>query len=287
MKKAIVVGAGPSGVSAAIYLIRGGVAVTLIYRDKGALGKAEHVGNYYGFAEGISGEELFERGLAQARNLGVEIVNDEVVGLGYTEKLAVMTKEKTYEGDVVVLATGAARIAPKIQGVKEFEGCGVSYCAVCDAFFYRGKDVVVVGNGAYAMHEASELAVGSRTVRIVTMGKEPEFEVPTEGNIIVDKRKLVSISGNDAVESVEFDDGTTTPVDGVFLAVGIAGSADFAKKVGAETNGARIVVDGDCATTIPGLYACGDCVGGVLQIAKAVCDGAKAGLHAAKYLRDL
>lgn len=286
MKNAIVVGAGPAGVSAAIYLVRGGVAVTLIYRDKGALGKTEHIENYYGFPDIISGVDLFERGLAQAKNLGVEIVNDEVVGVGYTEKLAVMTKEKTYEGDVVVLATGAARIAPKIKGLKEFEGCGVSYCAVCDAFFYRGKDVIVVGNGEYALHEAKELAVGSRSVTIVTMGKEPEFEVPKGGNIVVDKRKLVAITGAESVESVEFDDQSTMPISGVFLAVGIAGSADFAKKVGAETNGVRIVVDDDCATTIPGLYACGDCVGGVLQIAKAVCDGAKAGLHAVKYLRN-
>ena len=119
------------------------------------------------------------------------------------------------------------------------------------------------------------------------MGKEPEFEVPKDGNIVVDKRKLVAITGAESVESVEFDDQSTMPISGVFLAVGIAGSADFAKKVGAETNGVRIVVDDDCATTIPGLYACGDCVGGVLQIAKAVCDGAKAGLHAVKYLRNL
>ena len=92
MKNAIVVGAGPADVSAAIYLVRGGVAVTLIYRDKGALGKTEHIENYYGFPDIISGVDLFERGLAQAKNLGVEIVNDEVVGVGYTEKLAVMTK---------------------------------------------------------------------------------------------------------------------------------------------------------------------------------------------------
>lgn len=288
MKQAIIIGAGPAGVSAALYLARGGVAVTMIYRGKGALEKAEKIANYYGFPDGLTGEALFDRGLLQAQNAGVWTICDEAVGIGWGEKLAVMTKDKTYEGDVVVLATGAARVAPKIRGLREFEGRGVSYCAVCDAFFYRNKSVIVVGNGAYALHEARELAVGSRSVRIVTMGKDPEFELrPQDANIAVDRRKIVDILGEDAVRAVAFDDGEQLPIDGVFMAVGIAGSADFAKKAGAQTDGVRIVTDENCATTVPGLYACGDCNGGLLQIAKAVADGAKAGLHAVKYLRNL
>lgn len=286
-KKAIVVGAGPAGISAAIYLIRAGIPVTLIYKDKGALGKASSIDNYYGFPNGIPGSDLFDRGIEQAKALGVEIIPEEVVGLVWEEKLTILTKNAAYPGDVIVLATGAARIAPKIDGLKELEGCGVSYCAVCDAFFYRQKDVAVLGSGEYAMHEATVLADTSKSVTLYTMGKTPEFQTSDRENIHVDTRKIVRLNGQDSLESLELEDGSVIPMAGLFVAVGVAGSSDFAKKVGAETDGARIVVDDNCATTIEGLYACGDCNGGMLQVAKAVYDGAKAAQHAIKYLRNL
>lgn len=287
MRKAVVVGAGPAGISAAVYLVRSGIEVTVIYRDKGALGKTNHIANYYGFPETITGTELFERGVLQAKNLGVRVVEDEVVALEYGDaNLCVRTNGGEYGGDVVILATGASRMAPKIEGLKTFEGRGVSYCAVCDAFFYRGKEVVVIGNGSYAFHEARVLAQTSKSVRIVTMGLEPTFHVEEcAQNIEIDKRKVVCIQGNDCVESIAFDDGSCLSVAGVFLAIGVAGSADFAKKVGAETDGPRILTDENCATTVPGLYVVGDCNGGMLQIAKAVYEGAKAALHAVKAMK--
>lgn len=285
-KKAIIVGAGPAGISAAIYLVRAGISVTVIYKDQGALGKASAIENYYGFAKAIPGPELFNQGLEQAKSLGVEIIQDEVVGLVWEEKMTILTKTASYPGDVIILATGAARIAPKIDGLKELEGCGVSYCAICDAFFYRQKNVAVLGNGEYALHEATVLADTSSSVTIFTMGKDPEFQPSDRENIHVDARKIIHLNGTDSLESLELEDGSVVPMDGLFVAVGVAGSADFAKKVGAETDGARIVVDDNCATTIEGLYACGDCNGGMLQVAKAVYDGAKAAQHAIKFLRN-
>ena len=286
-KQAVIVGAGPAGISAAIYLIRAGFPVQVIYKDMGALGKTDAIENFYGFAEPVKGPELFETGLAQARRLGVEIIQDEAVGLSWAEKMTVLTKTAEYPGDVIILATGAARIAPKIDGLKRLEGVGVSYCAVCDAFFYRGKDVAVIGHGEYAMHEASELLGTSNSVTIFTLGREPEFVAPDNPKLKIDTRKIARLNGEEALESLELEDGTVIPVAGLFVAVGVAGSSDFAKKVGAETEGARIVVDEDCKTTLDGLYACGDCVGGMLQICKAVVDGAKAASHAIKYLRSL
>ena len=286
-KTAIIIGAGPAGISAAIYLARAGIDTTVIYKDQGALGKTDQIENYYGFQNPITGPELFETGILQAKRLGVRIIQDEVVGLAWGEKMTAVTKNEQFPGDVIVLATGAARIAPKIDGLKRLEGHGVSYCAVCDAFFYRGKDVAVIGNGDYARHEATELLATSNSVTIYTLGKDPEFQAPQNPKLRIDKRKISRLNGEDALDSLELEDGTIVPTAGVFVAVGVAGSADFAKKVGAETNGARIVVDEHCATTLPGLYACGDCVGGMLQIAKAVYDGAKAASHAIKYLRTL
>ena len=286
-KQAVIVGAGPAGISAAIYLVRAGFPVQVIYRDAGALGKAEAIENYYGFEEPIKGDALFERGLMQARRLGVECIQDEVVGLSWGDKLTILTKSGQYPGDVIILATGAARIAPKIEGLKRLEGYGVSYCAVCDAFFYRQKDVAVIGNGEYALHEAMELVGTSKSVTIFTQGREPEFSVPDVPNLSIDKRKINRLNGENSLESLELEDGSIFPVSGLFVAIGVAGSSDFARKVGAEVEGARIVVNEDCATTIDGLYACGDCIGGMLQVAKAVYDGARAASHAIKYLRNL
>ncbi|MBQ9395324.1 MAG: NAD(P)/FAD-dependent oxidoreductase [Proteobacteria bacterium] len=286
-KEAVIVGAGPAGISAAIYLVRAGVPVTIIYKDEGALGKAVSIDNYYGFPGGISGHDLFVRGLEQAKELGAKVVQDEVVGLVWEEKITVLTKSERYPADVIVLATGAARIAPKIEGLKDLEGRGVSYCAVCDAFFYRQKDVAVIGNGEYALHEATVLADTSRHVTIFTLGKEPEFGAVECDNIEVDRRKIMRLNGQESLESVELEDGSIIPVSGLFVAVGVAGSSDFARKLGAEVDGARIVVNADCASAIEGVYACGDCNGGMLQVAKAVYDGAKAASHAIKYLRSL
>lgn len=286
MKNAVIIGAGPAGITAAIYLVRAGIQTTVIYKDMGALGKTAAIDNYYGFPETISGPELFERGLAQARRLGVEIIQDEAVGISWEDKMTVLTKTGRYPGDVIFFATGAARIAPKIDGLKKLEGYGVSYCAVCDAFFYRNRDVAVIGSGEYALHEAEVLSNTSRSVTIYTLGKAPEFTLPAGSSIIVDTRKVVRLNGEDALESVELEDGTITPMAGVFVAVGVAGSADFAKKVGAEVEGVRIVTDEDCKTSLDGLYAIGDCGGGMLQISKAVHDGAKAAVHAIKFLRD-
>ena len=283
---AVIIGAGPAGISAAIYLVRAGFPVTVVYRDMGALGKTESIENFYGFPEPVSGSELFNRGLAQAKRLGVDCVQDEVVGIEWADKMTVVTQNARLPGDVIILATGAARIAPKIPGLKELEGRGVSYCAVCDAFFYRGKNVAVLGAGDYAKHEALTLAATSAHVTIFTMGKDAEFgELPE--NVTVDARPVSKLNGTESLESVELGDGTVVPLAGIFVAVGIAGSADFARKLGAETDGVRIVTDENKATSLPGLYACGDCTGGMLQVAKAVYDGACAATHAIKYMRSL
>ena len=131
--RAIIVGSGPAGVSAALYLARAGVSVTILSKDGGALLKADKIENYYGFAEPISGKELYEQGLANAKRLGCTIKEEEVIGVSFLNTLAVQTTEATYEAEAVILATGASRTAPKIDGLARLEGHGVSYCAICDA----------------------------------------------------------------------------------------------------------------------------------------------------------
>lgn len=284
MANVIIIGNGPAGISTALYTTRAGINTTIIGKDHGALGKASEIENYYGFSQPISGKDLIANGMEGARRLGAEIVSDEVLGISYGDKLTVITKDGEYEADSVVLATGTSRTAAKIKGLKEYEGHGISYCAVCDAFFYRGKDVAVLGNGNYALHEALELLPTSNSVTILTNGKEPDFQL-TE-NINVNTNIIDSIGGNDVVEEIHFQNGESILVSGLFIAIGVAGSTDLAKKIGAETKSNKIIVDENMSTNIPGLYAAGDCTGGLLQISKAVYEGAKAGTEIIKYVRN-
>ena len=293
MGKVIIIGSGPAGVSAALYTLRGGHETIIITKDRdgGGLAKAEKIENYYGLSEPISGKELLEKGLAGALRLGATLVEDEVVGLVYESSLVVTTTKSRYEADAVVIATGASRRTASIKGLAEYEGNGVSYCAVCDGFFYRNKPVVVLGNSEYAFHEASALLPLASSVTLLTDGKEPEGKVP-EG-IVVRKEKIKEIVGDAEalasldlmkVAKVSLEGGDSISCDGIFVAYGVAGSTDLAKKIGAATEGNKIVIDETMATSIPGLYAAGDCTGGLLQVAKAVYEGAQAGNSIVKFL---
>jgi len=284
MPKAIIIGNGPAGISAALYTARAGIETTVIARDEGALSKAEKIENYFGFSEPIEGKELLRRGLAQARRLGVELRQEEVVGISFGEKLTIATRGGSCEGDAVILATGAPRKTPKIENLAGLEGAGVSYCAICDGFFYKGKDVAVLGCCEYAAHEAVELIPLAKSVTLLTNGEKPIDALP-EGLSGVIVKKIARLTGEGRLSGVDFEDGTSLAVSGLFVAQGIAGSADLARKIGAETVGNRIVVDAGMATNVPGLFAAGDCTGGMLQIAKAVAEGAEAGANAVKYIR--
>lgn len=285
MPNVLIIGNGPAGISASLYTARAGVDTTILARDAGALAKAEKIENYYGFAEPVSGRELLDRGIAQAKRLGVSFETAEVVDLSYDGRFVVTTKTGAYQGDAVVLATGAPRTAPKIKGLPELEGAGVSYCAICDGFFYRGKDVAVLGCCEYAAHEAQALLPLAKSVTLVTNGEKPIDNLP-EG-VAVNTARIAALEGEGRLSAIAFEDGSRLNIDGLFIAQGVAGSAEFARKIGAETVGNRIVVDERMSTTIPGLFAAGDCTGGMLQISKAVCQGAEAGAQAVKLLRNL
>lgn len=286
MADVLILGNGPAGISAAAYAARGGLKVAVIGRDGGSLQKAEKIENYYGFAQPVSGQELISAGIEQAKRLGVEVIADEVLAIDYDgESYTVTAKGESHRARCVILATGSARKAPRIPGLAEYEGKGVSYCAVCDAFFYKGKDVAVLGGGEYALHEALELLPVVGSVTMLTNGGEPAVEVPPEIKVI--KEPVAALLGESVLQAVTFKDGTSLSVSGVFVAIGVAGSSDLARKLGAEINGTAIVVDAEMQTALPGLFAAGDCTGGMLQVAKAVYEGAKAGTNALKYVRAL
>ena len=283
MPEIVIIGSGPAGVSAALYAARAGAKTTVLTRGHGALDRAELIQNYYGFAEPISGAELERRGIEGAKAVGVEFVTTEAVGLTYTDRLTVETLAGDFPADAVILATGASRAAPRIPGLAGLEGHGVSFCATCDAFFYRGKDVAVLGSGEYALHEVQALLPVVKSVTLLTGGAPLTAQFPPE--VAVRTEPVEAILGEERVTGVRLPGGETLEVSGVFVAQGVAGSTALARKLGAEVEGNRIVVDERMQTTLPGLYAAGDCTGGLLQVAKAVYEGAVAGTEAAKAVR--
>lgn len=281
--QAIIIGGGPAGVSAALYLARAAIKTLIIENGPGALSRAHKIDNYYGVA--ASGSELYTKGLEQAKALGITVINDEVLNVEYTDSFTVHLKNtaKILTAPVLLLATGTKNITLNLPELVEFEGKGVSYCAVCDGFFFRKKQVAVLGNSAYALHEAEYLKHLATSVTILTNGKDDSLAVAA--GFTVRKEVIKAIVGENKLQSIHFAEGPALNVDGLFIAMGTADSTDIARKLGAQLDGRFIKIDTDCATNIPGLFAAGDCTGGLMQIAKAVHEGARAGLAALKFIR--
>lgn len=283
MYDAIMIGSGPAGLSAALYTSRAGLDTLVIGKDRGALEKADRIENYFGMAEPVSGCELVENTKAQAKNLGVDLVEDEIFHISWNGHFILEGKNGTYEALAVLLATGTGRKTLKIKGLKELEGRGVSYCAVCDAFFYRGRDVAVLGNEDYAIHEMSQILPVVKSAVLLTDGKELKAEVPEGVRVI--RKPLLSVDGTERVEGITFEDGSSIAAEGLFVALGSAGAMELARKAGAFTEGQNIKVNEKMETNIPGLYAAGDCIGGILQISTAVGEGAQAAMSMIPFVR--
>lgn len=289
MYDVIIVGAGPAGISASLYTQRANLKTLVIYKktEKSSLEKTEKIENFYGFKNGISGNELYQNGIEQAQKLGVNFLEDEVINIRKEELFEVQTTKQNIRAKKVILATGNPKKKPQIKGIEKFEGKGVSYCAICDGFFFKNKRVAVIGNGDYAISETNDLINLVKSATILTNGEKNNLHGFRAENVEINDKKIKEIKGNNNIEEIEFDDNTNIKIDGIFIAQGVAGSTEFAKKLGAEIQNNKIVVNENMETSINGLYACGDCVGGLYQISKAIYDGTKAGMQVIKYIKKI
>ena len=228
---------------------------------------------------------MFNNGIKQAQNLGIDVLEEEIIDIKPEEDscFEVKSTSHNYETKSVIIATGNKKVNPNIKGIKEFEGKGVSYCAICDGFFYKDKKVAVIGNGEFALNEANDLSNLVDKLVILTNGKE---KLNTD-KYLIDTRIIEGIYGNDKVEYIQFEDGEKIAIDGVFIAEGIAGGSSFAKKLGIISNEDSIIVDENMQTNINGVFACGNVTGGLLQVSKAVYEGAKAGLSVVQYIKSI
>ena len=284
MNNVIIVGGGPAGISASLYTLRAGIKTTIMSAGGGALEKAREIENYYGFSAPVSGPDLFAAGIVQAERLGAGIIPGEVVGIEEKDSgFTVKTAASSYDAKVVILATGATRAKPKWQNLENYEGKGVSYCAVCDGFFFRGKDIAIAGSGPYALHEAQVLLPIAGSLTICTDGKPITADFPQE--VKITEQSVLGLEGEQALSCVRFKDKTALEVSALFIAIGTAGSSELANTIGAVVKNGDIAVDECMRTSIPGLLAAGDCTGGMKQIAKAVYEGAAAGTEAVKIIQ--
>lgn len=274
----IVIGNGPCGISCAIYLKRYGFNPIVVGKDMGALAKAHKIENYYGVMP-ITGEELVNLGIKQAQQLGIDVITDEVLSIEFSDGYSVHCKNNIFQVKTIMLALGASR--NRIQKAEKFEGSGVSYCATCDGFFYRKKKTAIIGSGEYMAHELDVLRNIIPDLTVFTDGEELKVDVK---DIPVITDKIVSFNGNEHLESITTEKDTYE-IYGCFIAKGSASGVTIAKHLGLGVDGNYIIVDENMMTNIPGIFAGGDIIGGLLQISKAVSDGAIAATSISKYLK--
>lgn len=285
-----IIGMGPAGLQAAIHASRRKASTVVVGKPGASAASGAEMDNYFGTGS-VSGDDLIARGMAQAESTGAVLVRENVISAGRSGDSFELRLEG---GDVVsakavVIATGVSRTKLGIPGEKELFGKGVSYCAVCDCGFYRGRRVVIVGNESEAAVSA-EMMTGfaSETSWVawdmqaspVLVSKARDAGVPIHGS------RPKAVLGTDRVEGLELEDGTVIPADGVFIELGARSSADIAMDLDVmpETDDS-IKVDGGCATSVPGVFACGDVTGRPWQVAKAVGQGCVAGTNAAAYAK--
>ena len=271
-----VIGAGPAGYSAAINARKREKSVIVIGQNTGWLSRAESIENYPGMP-GVSGQEMLRKMADQAAAMGAELrggVVHQVIAMG--ESFALSLGADFIEARKVILATGA-RQPRLLEGEERLLGRGVSYCGTCDGMLYRGKNVAVIGAGAEAVPEANFLM---GLCQSVTYFGKPDPAL--DARIQVRAEKVTKISGETRAQSLTAG-GEEIPFDGVFIFREAMALSSLLP--GLEMDGAFIRVDRQMRTSLPGVFAAGDCTGLPLQVAKAVGEGCVAALAAAQALK--
>ena len=286
MRKCIIIGAGPAGMNAALYLKRAGIDVVLIEKEVpgGEMLKTNKIENYLGF-ESIDGGELALKMSKQIKDLGIKIMKDKVLNVTKSDKFIVEMEKEKIEADYVIVATGRTPRKLGLRGEDELTGKGISYCAVCDGAFYRGKEVAVIGGGDAALTEALYLADLCAKVYVVVRrdlraSEALQSRVKAKENIIVLKNVNVSkLDYDERLSSIILDDGKTLPVSGMFIAIGGMPQLNFLDDLDVMIKNGYIVTNDKMESSVKGLYAAGDVrYKDYYQIVTAVSDGAVAAL---------
>lgn len=286
MYDCIVIGKGPAGMSAALYLGREGYKVLVIGKD-GSLEKCNVLENFLGI-NAISGTEFIQIAERQIGNVGVEIKREKVLKVYEKEEVFnVVTDTKEYTAKSIVLALGAKKGSVKVKNVDKFIGKGVSYCVSCDGFFYKNKNVGVIGSSEYAVEEALNLKNYTDNVTIYTNGKDMDISekyVSELTSFNIDNRKIERLEGKDELEYIVIDKDEKIRIDGIFIANDTPNIDDLSNSLGVMFKDNKIVIDENNMTNVNGVFVCGDMINSFKQVSTAVGSGAVAGYACIKYL---
>jgi len=298
----IIVGGGPAGLAAGLYTSRAGLKSLLL--ERGILGgqivNATLVENYPGFPGGISGSELGSLMHQQAVRYGLEVVTAEVIGLTPGQPYSISTTEGNLEAAAIVIAAGSEYRKLGLVGEEKLSGHGVSYCATCDGFLFRGKKVAVVGGGDTAITDALELSQHAKKVYVIhrrdqlragqTLQQRAfaqpklEFIWSTVVDEVMGEKMLKGLR----LCNVKTGQHSILEVAGVFVAIGLMPNSQRFSDILELNDAGYIVTDETMATSVPGIFAAGDIRrNSVRQIAAAVGDGATAAMSAFKYLQEI
>jgi thioredoxin reductase (NADPH) len=306
IRDVIIVGSGPAGYTAAVYAARAELR-PLVFEGSitagGALINTTEVENFPGFPDGVMGPQLMSQMRDQAERFGAELVPDDVVAMDLTGDIKTVTDTEgtVYEAKTVILAMGSAYRKLGLPDEDRLSGHGVSWCATCDGFFFREKDIAVVGGGDSAMEEATFLTRFGRSVTIVHRRDELRAS-----KIMADRAKsdpkirfawnseVAAINGGDSVRSITLRDTVTgaereQEVSGLFIAVGHDPRSELVRgQVDLDPEG-YVITDGKSTrTNLPGVFACGDLVDHTYrQAITAAGSGCAAALDAERHLADL
>jgi thioredoxin reductase (NADPH) len=297
----IIIGGGPAGMTAGLYSSRAGLKTVLLERSMfgGQIVNAQKVENYPGFPDGISGFELASLIHQQATKYGVEIIGSEVTAIKPGQPHQVITSDQSYDATVVIICTGSEYSKLGISGEDKFLGRGVSYCATCDGFLFKDKDVAVVGGGDTAITDALELSSHASKVYVIhrrdelRASKILQQRVLEQPNIsIIWDTVIEEISGETMVaelklRNVKTNELSTLTVSGIFVAVGLKPNSHlFSDIINIDGTG-YVITDQNMATSVPGIYAAGDIrQNSIRQVATAVGDGATSAMAAFKYIQE-
>lgn len=301
--KILIIGSGPAGWTAAIYAARANLSPILFEGPEpgGQLMQTTDVENFPGFPKGILGPDLMQSFREQAKHFGTEIVSERVDEIDVSSRpFRVTAKGKTYEAETVIISTGATARRLGLESEKELYGRGVSACATCDGFFFKGKRVVVVGGGDSAMEEASFLTRFASQVTIVHRRNEFRASKIMQDRVLKNPKitviwnaEVTDILGKEAghVTGVRLTDTVTgevkdMEVDGVFAAIGHApNTALFAGKIEMDEKGYIKTIPGSTRTSVTGIFAAGDVQDSVYrQAITAAGTGCMAALEAERFL---
>ena len=298
----VIIGGGPAGLTAGIYAGRGGLKTVIVEKGLpgGQIAQTEEVENYPGFPEGISGPELAGRMVQQAEKFGARLVMDEVQGLEKTEEgFLVRGFERSYPARAVIIATGANPRKLGVPGEEKFYGRGVSTCATCDAFFYREKEVVVVGGGDAAVEEGLFLTKFARKVTLVHRRDELRANKVAQARAFQNPKMhflfshvVTEILGEEQVTGVRLKNLKTGeeyvyPTDGVFVFIGHEPNTAFLKGVVELRPDGYVAVRDEVFTSVPGIFAAGDVADPIYrQLTTSVGAGTRAAMMAEKYLSE-